>query len=97
MHGQNIFNKAISDPNIIVELVKKRDVDRINEAGFFDLPLKIWLDKGGGALAYAKKVGTYHDVKIKTYWPATVSDFEKQYPELYKAFWNAGRIRSFQE
>jgi hypothetical protein len=78
--------------------VKKKDVHRISEGGFFDLPLRIWLDRGAGALAYAKQVGLFKmEKKIKTDWPNSVAEFEKRYPVLFKAFWNAGRIRSFQE
>lgn len=97
LHGQDVFQKAITNPDIVVKLVKKKDVDQINESGFFDLPLRLWLDRGGGALAYSKKVGIFKEKKIKTDWPATVAEFQERYPVLFKAFWNAGRIKSFHE
>lgn len=97
LHGKDVFESVLLNPDIIVKLVKKREVDRINEAGFFDLPLKLWLDKGGGAVAFARQVGIFKDRKIKTNWPADVAAFEERYPVLFKAFWNAGRIKAFHE
>jgi hypothetical protein len=96
LHGREMFHGAIKNPDNVVKLVRKRDVGRINEAGFFDLPLGLWLDRGGGALVYAKKVGIFKEKKVKTNWPATVTDFKQRYPILFGSFWNAGRIKSFQ-
>lgn len=95
LQGSETFKTLVKDPDALTTLLSRREVDRLNCAGFPDVVTRIWLDRGADLSLYVRKAGYIDCPKIKTRWPKDKKEFEARYPVLYKAFWNQRRINAF--
>lgn len=95
LHGRAAFEKAIENPDSITKFLAKDQVDEINCAGFPELPIRLWLDRGGDLFEFTEKVGFTPIPNVKQDWPENRQEFEERYPVLYRTYWNPGRIKAF--
>jgi hypothetical protein len=93
--GSHAFAAAVKNPDTIVRLISRSELDRFSCAGFPELPFKAWLERDEDSDMSFSKAGHLKDKDVVMPWPQSKSEFEERYPVLFKAFWNQRRIEMF--
>lgn len=92
--GEKNYRAILDDPDVIAEVITRKETQNVGGHGLGELPLKICLEKGWDEEELFTRVKAARPPKIKQDWPESRADFERQYPILYRAFWDQEKIRA---
>jgi len=95
--GQAAFENAIENPETIADWLEKSKVDQIDGEAFLSVAENAYTELGGNERDFYKDIEFQPMPDMTFAWPASKTEYQREYSKLVDKYWNHQRIKEMHQ